>query len=252
MLLSTDGVVIREQKTGEDDRIVTLLTRQAGVVRAFANGARRYKNQNSSATALLTYSRFVLYHGREKYIVNSAESLHVFSGIRSDIERLALAQYLCELSLTLAPQEDEAEPFLRLLLNTLHLLSEGKRDPLLLKSAFEMRILSLSGHMPDLTMCGSCGVYEAPVMYLLTAGGQLRCDDCIRKEPSAAASVPLSKTALYALRHTVYCDGAKLFSFALPQRDLKELSRAAQSYLLAQTDRTYQTLLFYESLRAPS
>ena len=58
MILRTDGIVIREQTTGEQDRLVTILTRENGVIKGFVNGGRNPRNKNVSSTGLLCYSDF--------------------------------------------------------------------------------------------------------------------------------------------------------------------------------------------------
>ena len=67
MKLSTDGLIIREQQTGEDDRLVTLLTRDFGVLRAFVRGAKRIKSKSQSATQLFAYGNFSIYRGKDAY-----------------------------------------------------------------------------------------------------------------------------------------------------------------------------------------
>lgn len=125
MRLTTEALIIRENNNiGEADRFVTALTRELGVVRASARGARNLKSRNASATQLLSYSRLSLYKGREKYIIDDAQPIQVFFDLRSDLEKLALAQYFCELAGLLAPQEEPAEDILRLMLNALHLLGQ--------------------------------------------------------------------------------------------------------------------------------
>ena len=80
MPLTTQALIIRENNNiGEADRFVTALTRDLGVVRASARGAQRMKSRNASATQLLSYSRLSLIKGREKYIIESAAPLRVFS-----------------------------------------------------------------------------------------------------------------------------------------------------------------------------
>ena len=61
MLLETDGLVIREKPVGENDRLVTILTRHDGVMRAFARHAKRFKDKKNPGTGLLCYSRFVIF-----------------------------------------------------------------------------------------------------------------------------------------------------------------------------------------------
>lgn len=65
MLIETDGLVIREKAVGESDRLVTVLTREEGVLRAFARRAKSLKDTKNAGTGLLCYSRFVIYKGKE-------------------------------------------------------------------------------------------------------------------------------------------------------------------------------------------
>ena len=185
MTLETDGLVIAEQSVGESDRLATILTRDEGVVRAFARQAKKVGSAKASATQLFCYSRLTLYKGREKYVIDDARPVELFFDLRRDVERLALAQYFCELARTLAPQEAPAGDFLRLVLNALHFLSKGKKPPLLLKAVVEMRMLELSGYMPDLVGCRECGSYEADPMLFFRARGRSAAPPAPRSSPSA-------------------------------------------------------------------
>ena len=62
---TTKGLVIREQTTGENDRLVTLLTADHGLVRAFVRGGKQLKNRRAAATSLFCYGEFALYRGRD-------------------------------------------------------------------------------------------------------------------------------------------------------------------------------------------
>ena len=144
MQVKTQGLIIREQTIGESDRLVTVLTRDEGVVRAFARRAKNLKDSKNSATGLLCYSRLNLYKGREKYIINDAFPIEVFFGLRKDIVRLSLAQYFCELAFELVPEGVESAEYLRLVLNGLHFLCEGTKPEALLKPIVELRMLPKS------------------------------------------------------------------------------------------------------------
>lgn len=246
MQIETEGLVILEKSVGESDRLVTVLTRQEGVLRAFAQQAKKMKSSKLSATQLFSYSRFNIYKGRDKYIINDAQPVEIFFDLRRDMERLSLAQYFCELAGALAPQETEAGDFLRLMLNALHFLCKGARPNLLLKAIVEMRMLSLAGYMPDLVCCAGCACYEADVMYFLPRSGVIYCGDCRRpvNEPAAL----LSRGALTGLRHTIYADFDKLFLFSLSQQGLKELSGASEQYVVSTLQRRFNTLDFYHQI----
>ena len=104
MQIKTQGLIIKEQTIGESDRLVTVLTRDSGVLRAFARRAKNLKDSKSAATQLLCYSRLSIFKGRDKYIIDDAEPAEVFFGLRRDIGALSLAQYFCELAYLMVPE----------------------------------------------------------------------------------------------------------------------------------------------------
>lgn len=246
MQIETDGLVIREQTVGENDRLITLLTRKAGLMRGFARQAKTIRNSKTSATSLLSYSQFSIYQGRERVIISDARPKESFFGLREDIGRLALAQYFCELAGVLAPEQSPAEDDLRLMLNALYFLSHNTRPPLLLKAVVEMRMMSLSGYMPDLLYCQGCGCYEADVMFFLPRSGTLLCGAC--GAGPAEEAIPLQRGMLTALRHTIYADFDKLFSFQLPPEGLKQISKASERYLIHTLQRSFPTLEFFHQM----
>lgn len=246
MRLTTEALIIRENNNiGEADRFVTALTRELGVVRASARGARNLKSRNASATQLLSYSRLSLYKGREKYIIDDAQPIQVFFDLRSDLEKLALAQYFCELAGLLAPQDEPAEDILRLMLNALHLLGSGRREPRQVKAVLELRLLAHAGFMPDLTACSVCGGYDGAPMWFHLQGGVLTCRRCAEKQPPDTA--PVGGNVLAAMRHILYSPLDKAFSFSMTADGLKALANASEAFLLTQLGRGFHTLDFYHT-----
>ncbi|MBR7092006.1 MAG: DNA repair protein RecO [Clostridia bacterium] len=244
MRLTTDGIVIRESSNiGEADRFVTLLTRDFGVIRAAARGVRQVKNRNAAATQLLCYAQLVLYKNRDTYIIDTARPERMFFELREDIETLALAQYFCELSAVLAPQEEPAQEYLRLLLNALHLLGEKTYGLRQIKAVFELRMLALAGYCPALQSCAVCGA-EPPQPVLLPRQGVLCCAAC-RPEPGARALTP---AVLAALRHIVSAPAARCFAFRLPEPQTALLAAVCEEYLMERLGRTFKTLEFFHSL----
>ena len=79
MKFRTEGLIIREQNIGEQDKLIFVLTKSHGVVKAFARGAKSLKSGKGAATALLSYSLLTFYEGRESYSVSDVRSLRVFS-----------------------------------------------------------------------------------------------------------------------------------------------------------------------------
>ena len=164
--------------------------------------------------------------------------------LRNDIGNLALAQYFCELQYELAPQESDAEEFLKLTLNSLHFLAKNKRNPLQLKSIMELRTLCLAGYMPDLIACTECGKYEDDLMYFCVYDGHLYCSSCTADVPCEEITAGI----VSAMRFICYSEKEKLFSFTLNEDNFAVLADVCEKYLLAQTNRKYKTLDFYKSI----
>lgn len=247
MQLTTDGIILKDTKIDED-RILTILTGQCGVVTAFANGANRLRNKLASSTELLCYSRFVLFKNRERYVVDKADSNRIFFGIRSDLDKLMLASYLAELTAEVAPHGEDGGDFLRLLLNCLHYVETAKRDARLLKPLYELRALTLAGYMPNLVACCECGSYEAPEMLFAPQQSHLVCGAC-HGGMDAAGAMPIGGGVLAAMRHIIYSEPDKLFQFSLSEVGMEQLCRVSEAYLKYQLEKTFPTLEFYHSLR---
>jgi len=241
--LTTEGLVIREfNGVGEADRFVTVLTKEKGVLRASVRGARRIKSRSGAATGLLMYSRLRLVSGRDAYIVEDAQPIEVFFGLREDIEKTALAQYFCELANALCPADEEASEQLGLLLLALRHLEKDTRPALLVKAAVEWRLLTLAGYMPNVTACG-CGNDTGDMMFS-PLDGQCFCP----AHPPANGCV-LSAGARAAVCHVITCPLTKCFAFSLSEQSLADFGDAAERFMKAQLGRSFKTLDFYHGVK---
>lgn len=241
----TDGLIIREYPTiAESDRFVAILTRDLGIVRASARGARNAKSRLGAATQLLCYARLSLIPAKDKYIIEDAKPQEVFFSLRQDVERLAIAQYFCELALHQSPTDAPAEEHLRLFLNGLHYLGDSTRDPRLIKAVVEARLLRLEGYMPELTACAHCGTVESEQFWLSPTAGVISCDACTHETDAVA----LSPSVLAAMRHVMGGEFERCFAFSLPPDESAAFADLVERFLLAQIQRKFKTLEFYHSL----
>lgn len=245
MILRTDGIVIREQNVGEQDRLITILTKEKGIIKGFVNGGRNPKNKNVAATGLLCYSDFSIEQTkRDAFVIKEATSKNVFFSLRENIISLSLAQYFAELTYELAPREEDSSEFLSLLLNAVFLISKGTKDLRLIKAVTELRMLSISGYMPSLVACATCSRYESERMYFDLNSGELFCEECNLNN----SLQKLSLTTVSAMRHICFSEPQKIFSFTIPEEDLSDLSFVAEIYLRNITGRKYKTLDFYKMM----
>ncbi len=244
MKITTDGLVIWESKTGEADRVITILT-ENGVVTAYAKNSLRPKNKLTSTTSMLCFSNFELFSGANMYTVDDAQTKHRFIRLSSDAESYSLAAYFCELLKLLAPIEDDAGDFLSLMLNSLYLLNEGKKSRALIKSVFEIRIMSLAGYMPDISECSLCNEEANGAGHFDVKGGVFFCESCAS---GVGKPINVSGAVVAALKHIVGADAAKIFSFDLNESSQKALCAVSEGYVVIHTERRLATLDFYNSL----
>lgn len=245
MQISATGIVIRERSVG-DDRLVGVLTRERGVLDAFARGAKKPRGKLTSSTELFCYCSFNFFSHRDSVTVDSAEVHTSFFELRRDLTALSLASYIAELAYELAPREEEAPDYLRLVLNCLHLLKTGGRTPPLVKAVYEMRLLTMAGFMPDLAACSVCGAFEGGDMRFDITSGALFCPACAARAPGGAAT--LSPGVLASLRHILYSPFEKLFSFTLSAGGTAALGAVCERYLKYHLARGFSSLEFYHSV----
>lgn len=241
----TPGLVLREIKYQESDQILTLLTPKLGVVTASAKGSLRLKNRLFSACGLFCYSEFTLFPGKNMYSVDDAEVLRVFYGLSDSLEGMGLAMYLAEMAQMITPSGAEAETVLRLLLNSLHLVSEGKTPLRQIKAVFELRLMSDCGFLPQLLCCKGCGLYEGEGFYLDEEEGWLLCSSCARQ---AGKTPNLDLAALYALRHICLSEEKKIFAFHIVPPSGQKLAAAAERYALVHLEKTPRSYDFLKTV----
>ena len=245
MQLVTPGLVLREVKVGESDRILTILTPDQGLISASAKGSLRLKSKLFSACGLFCYSEFTLFAGKTMYMVDDAQVKQVFFGLRGSVEGMALAMYLAEIAQTLHPAGGEAAGLLRLLLNSLYLISEQKKPLAQVKAVFELRSLCEAGYMPALLCCKRCQKYDGGDFYLDVQAGELLCGQCAAAE---GKTPNLDPGALTALRHIALVEEKKAFAFSLSPSSGAKLARAAEQYACARLDRPMKTLDFLHTV----
>jgi len=174
------AVVLRVTKLGEADRIITLLTRRTGRVRAVAKGVRRTKSRFGGRLEPFSHVDLQLYAGRNLDIVTQAETLDAFGPvIAADYARYTAGTAIVETAERLTAEE--REPSLRLyllLVSALRALAEsGYREPALVLDAFLLRAMALAGWAPALHDCARCATPGPHAAFHVPSGGVL-CAGC--------------------------------------------------------------------------
>ena len=245
----TRGVVLRQTETKEADKILTLLSADRGKIPVIARGVRRRSCKYAACAQPLAYSEWTLYQKGEWYYASEALSIEQFGGLQSDLSRLSLGFYFAELTEAVVTAEDADPALLSHLLNGLYALDKLKKPELLVKAAFEFRLLCLAGYEPLADGCSYCGCPDPELPLLDVVQGVLHCRACGAGE--SGRSLPLCPESLAALRRILYGDPKRLYSFLLEGPALGRLAAAAEAFAAAQLERGFRTLDFYKSLQMP-
>jgi len=257
MTTEVRGLVIRTTDVKEADRIITIFTEEMGAVSAVARGARSHKSRKMSSTMQFCYGNFVLYKQGEYFHVKEAELIESFYGLRNSLDGLALASYIAEVLNEVAVAEAERD-LLRLSLNSLYAISEGKYSLEKVKAAFEIRAASIIGFMPDVLACSNCGE-KLGNFYFHIMGGSLTCYGCHEREarmhalpenPHESQTVCiLTEGAKTALAYCIHSPLERIFSFRISDEDMQLFSRAAEEYLVNHLERSFKSLEFYKEVK---
>ena len=216
-----DGIVLRTQKLGEADCIVTLLARRTGRVRAVAKGVRRTKSRFGARLEPFTHVDLLMYTGRSLDVITQADTVRPYGKpFSSDYPRYTTGTAMLETAEKLTPVEKE--PAMRqflLLVGGLRALGEGAHEPRLILDAYLLRSLAVAGYAPALDECAVCGTRVAgptgpqgtgpdeqqdavtstalrAFAFAISAGG-LVCRSC--RTPGAATPAPQTVALMSAL-----------------------------------------------------
>jgi DNA repair protein RecO (recombination protein O) len=158
-LYRDDGIVLRTQKLGEADRIITILGRHSGRIRAVAKGVRRTKSRFGARLEPFTHVDLMLHTGRSLDTITQAEVIRPYGEpLTGDYPRYTAGVAMLETAERFTPVEKE--PALRqllLLIGGLRALTDAEHPPGLVLDAFLLRSLAVAGYAPALQECARCG-----------------------------------------------------------------------------------------------
>ncbi len=214
-----EGIVLRTHKLGEADRIITLLTRRNGRVRAVAKGVRRTTSRFGARLEPFTHVDMQIYGGRSLDVITQVETVRPYGEpFAADYPRYTAGTAMLETAERLTPVEKE--PALRqflLLVGGLRTLGDVGHDPRLVLDAYLLRSLAVAGYAPSLEECARCGAQGDFASFAIAAGGTV-CRSC--RPPGTATPARQAVTLMTALlrgdwmyadasesRHRVECSG---------------------------------------------
>lgn len=154
--IKTKGIIIKRINLGEADKILTILTADRGKIRVIAKGMRKAGSKLGGFLELFRYNEYVLAEGRNLDLVTGASTIESFRQISLNLHRLGLAYYIAELIDKLVEETQEADQIFDLTHTVLKEINQTKLPIDLIKSFFELNLLSILGMRPELDKCIVC------------------------------------------------------------------------------------------------
>ena len=148
--LVTTGIVLARTDFQEADRIITVITPDQGKVKAIAKGVRRPNSKLAGGIELFSVSNFTFLLGRgDLHTLVSSRLIEHYGNIVKDINRTMLGYELLK-RFNRITEEAAGEEFFTLLRCTLTGLNDMDLIPELIELWFDMQLLKLTGHSPNL------------------------------------------------------------------------------------------------------
>ena len=151
MYTDIEGVVLRQTKTVNGRRMVSIFSKQYGKISAGTSISERGKNKTALALRPFTYGRYEVFKSHDTYSIGGAETLRGFYRIGEDIDKFMCASYVLELTDRLLPEEQPVPQMLALLLDFFSLIEKRRAGCETLVIGYQMKALELSGVAPDLS-----------------------------------------------------------------------------------------------------
>lgn len=236
------AIVLRTHKLGEADRIVTMLTRGRGKVRAVAKGVRRTKSRFGARLEPGMIVDLQCYEGRNLDTVTQAESLAAYgAAISLDYEAWTAANAMLETCDRLTDEGEPATQQFVLLAGALSSLASGAHESGLVLDSYLLRALAIAGWAASFHDCARCGAPGPHPAFNLASGGSV-CPVC--RPPGSAAPAPQTLDLLGAL-----LTGDWAVADASDPRHRREGSGLVAAYLHWHLERGVRSMRMVERLR---
>ncbi|MDO8308257.1 MAG: DNA repair protein RecO [Actinomycetota bacterium] len=235
-LYRDEAIVLRAQKLGEADRIVTLLTRSHGRVRAVARGVRKTSSRIGARLEPFSHVDVQLYEGRSLDSVTQVESIAMHgAALSADYPLWTAGSAMLETAERLTPEEREpsVQQF-ALLVSGLRSLTARDHDASLILDAYLLRSLAVAGWAPSFDQCARCGADGPHRAFSISSGGMV-CSTC--RPPGSAAPSAATIALLGAL-----LSGDWASADASQQRERREGSGMVAAYLQWHIERGLRSL----------
>lgn len=245
-IIKTQGIVLKYTNLGEADKLLTILTRSKGKIKAVAKGSRKPKSGLLASSEVFTFSEFVLYKGMNLYQVSQAEIRETFYNLRNDLLKLSYAVFFAELADTVSEEELASERLFLLLAKALYYLAEGEIPTGIVSLAYQLKLMDISGYRPNLNRCVHCGQTEVGhYMFDIELGGLL-CSDCEKIGKTVQRIGPGTVEIIKILLNT---EISRLNTLKIDHTIFNEIERLTKRFVETHLEKRFKSLEFLDEIK---
>jgi DNA repair protein RecO (recombination protein O) len=241
--LKIQAITIGYANYREYDRVLTLFSPERGVIAATAHAVRRQKSDIRACADLFFYGEFVLKQNDKGYLsVSSIDMTDIFYDLRTDINRLSCATYMCDFVRATALSDEEQSEYFVLLIRSLQSLCYDKPDYRALKLKFEISAMELLGYGAIYDACANCGEkLKGSIRFSDSAGGAL-CQSCNPERHGAEISL----RALATLKQISEMPVKSLAVLKIKDEVYDEMNKHFKRYMYWHLERSFKSAAFLE------
>ena len=245
-LVELNGIILKTHQCKDQAYLMEVLSAERGKVFIYTKQASK-TNKNTMYSWTFAYSKFEVAVGFKGLLVYRGATVQdYFPELRNDPIIMTVGQYFCEISSWVPEHIENPQDYLKLLLNSLHVLSGRFSVPVdhrIAKLVFEISFLQLSGFMPNADACPSCD--GKPCFWHFDEG--FLCEECAAKYPDHELH-PINDTILNCIRYVLTTTGARKYAFNMSENSLSILQTLMEEYLPYKLETKFKTLQVYKGL----
>lgn len=178
MILESEGIVLKQTKTINGRKMLSIFTPKYGKVSVGANITPSKTSKTALYTRPFTYARYHMFNGKNSFSLNSAEVIESYYKIGEDFDKYVSSSLALELTDKLLMWDDPNEPLFMLLKDFLKEMMERKKSYDTLLLSYMVKVLSITGIMPNLTSCSICNKSDGIGSFFDVKSGGIVCEKC--------------------------------------------------------------------------
>lgn len=240
MIEKIEGIIISERAYSETSKIISILTKEYGIISCIAKGSRTLKSDLRSVTDKMAYGLFHMHYKAEKLsTLVSVDVINPFRNIKKDIVKISYASFILELAEQVMKQ-NQSEEIYQLLISTLKKI-DADFDPLVLTNILELKYLEYLGVMPIIDACSVCGRRTSIATLSSDRGGYV-CNHCLAGEKI------VSEKAIKLVRMFYYVNIDKISNLDINESVKKEINSFLENYYDRYTGLYLKSKAFLQNL----